>query len=80
MADGAGLLSFLRVHQEAVNAILESTPAGDERMRRLNASEEFLMEALSLFEMTTRGYLEILTTKQREHQKKPGHGGPQRRT
>lgn len=57
--DGS-LLQLLRVHQEAVNAILASTPAEDERLRQLKASWEFLMEALSTFEVLSRGYLALL--------------------
>lgn len=58
--NGIGLLQILRVHQKAVNTILESTPAGDEGLACLRASEEFLMETLSPFEMTYRGYVSML--------------------
>ena len=54
--DGGGLLHILHMHGRAVNTILESTPGGDEVGRRLNASTEFLVEALSPFEMVFRGY------------------------
>jgi hypothetical protein len=57
--DGS-LLQFLRVHQEAVSAILASTPSEDERLRQLRACGEFLMEALSTFEVLSRGYLALL--------------------
>lgn len=55
-----GLLQVLRVHQRAVNAILESTHKVEENLRRLRASEEFLMETLSPFEMAYRGYVDLL--------------------
>lgn len=57
---GLGLLQILRVHQRAVNTILESTHKLEEGLRRLKASEEFLMETLSPFEMTYRGYVDLL--------------------
>lgn len=57
---GLGLLQILRVHQRAVNSILESTHKVEESLRRLKASEEFLMETLSPFEMTYRGYVAML--------------------
>lgn len=68
--DGLGLLEILRAHQRAVNSILESTHKVDEGLRRLKASEEFLMETLSPFEMTYRGYVAMLE----------GHEGPHRPT
>ena len=55
-----GLLQILRVHQKAVNSILESTPTVDQGLSRLKAAEEFLMETLSPFEMTHRGYVSFL--------------------
>src|SRR3979409_1487666 len=48
-----GPLQIVRVHQRAVKSILESAPA-DERLSWLLASEEFLMEALSTYEMASR--------------------------
>lgn len=57
---GTGLLQILGAHQKAVNSILEATPATEERLRQLKACEEFLIEALSSFEMVSRGYVELL--------------------
>jgi hypothetical protein len=57
---GYGLLHVLHVHERAVNTILESTPAGDEVLRRVDASTNFLAEALSAFEMAYRGYRAFL--------------------
>jgi hypothetical protein len=55
----AGLLQILRVHQKAMKSILEKTPAED-RLARLMAGEQFLMEALSTFDMASRGYIAML--------------------
>jgi hypothetical protein len=52
--DGIGLLHILGAHQKAVNAILESTQTIETSLARLKASEEFLMDTLSPFEMTYR--------------------------
>ena len=68
---GSGLLQVLKIHQEAVNSILESTPAADERARRLIATEEFLMEALSTYEMASRGYLEMLDGRRPKRRRGP---------
>jgi hypothetical protein len=68
MDEGSGLLVLLRIHQEAVRAILASTPAEDKRWLRLNASEEFLMEALSPFEIASRGYLALINSRHRATQ------------
>jgi Phosphoserine phosphatase RsbU, N-terminal domain len=57
---GFSLLRMLHMHYEAVNTILESTPAGDEFRRRVNASAQFLMEAVSPFEMAYQGYRAVL--------------------
>lgn len=57
---GWGLLHIVQVHDEAVNTILESTPAGDELRRRVSASSKFLAEVLSPFEMACHGYRALL--------------------
>ena len=62
---GSGLLQIVRVHHEAVNAILEATPSADGCLPTLYASEEFLMEALSIFDMASRDYLALLEAPQR---------------
>jgi hypothetical protein len=58
--EGFGLLQILRAHQKAVNAVLESTHNVNGSLKRLKAAEEFLMETLSPFEMTYRGYFALL--------------------
>jgi len=55
-----GLLELLRVHQNTVNAVLESTRPPAESLRKLKASHEFLVETASLFEMAYRGYVDLL--------------------
>jgi sigma-B regulation protein RsbU (phosphoserine phosphatase) len=55
-----GLLQILRVHQQALSAILESTSRPEEGLRRLKASQAFLMEALSPFDMACRGYSDMV--------------------
>lgn len=55
-----GLLQILRAHQRAVNAVLESTQNVPDSLKRLKAAEDFLMETLSPFEMTYRGYVALL--------------------
>jgi len=60
-----GLLQILRAHQRAVNGVLEATTNSGEGLRRLKAAEEFLMETLSPFEMTHRGYVAMLESDHR---------------
>jgi hypothetical protein len=60
MDEGSGLLQIVQVHHQAVNAILEATPSADGRLPTIYASEEFLMEALSSYDMASRGYLALL--------------------
>ena len=58
--DGIGLLSILQAHQRALKAILASTPTVGEAIGRVEAAELFLIEALSPFELTYRGYMALL--------------------
>jgi len=58
--DGLGLMQILRAHQQAMNAVLESTHSMKENVNALKAAEDFLIETLSPFEMTYRGYLALL--------------------
>jgi len=55
-----GLLHILRAHQRAVNSVVEATQNSADCLRRLRAAEDFLMETLSPFEMTHRGYVALL--------------------
>src|SRR5438067_3447332 len=65
MDQNGGPLQIVRVHQKAVKSILESAPAED-RLSFLMASEEFLMEALSTFEMASRGYVALVHNEPRK--------------
>lgn len=55
-----GLLQILRAHQRAISTVLESTNNVPDSLKRLRAAEDFLMETLSPFEMTYRGYVDML--------------------
>lgn len=77
--DGLGLLQILRAHQKAVNAILESTHNAGESLRRLKGSEDFLMETLSPFEMTYRGYVALLEGHHQEPRTRESHRRSDRR-
>jgi phosphoserine phosphatase RsbU-like protein len=61
--DGLGLLPILLAHQQAIKAILESVHPRN-NLNTLKAAEDFLIETLSPFEITHRGYLALL---EREH-------------
>jgi hypothetical protein len=58
-----GLLQILRAHQRAVNSVLQSAPTINESIKRMKAAEAFLMETLSPFEMTYRGYVSMLDSR-----------------
>ena len=57
---GMGLLQLVRVHEEAANTVLRSSGLGNNRIRQRQTSQDFLLEALAAFEMTHRGYLELI--------------------
>jgi hypothetical protein len=58
---GMSLLQVIRMHQDAANTVLKATNLGDSRMRQLQTSQDFLLEALAAFEMTHRGYLDLIS-------------------
>lgn len=62
-----GLLQILRAHQRAVNNVLETTRNIGDSLKRLKAAQEFLMETLSPFEMTYRGYVALLEDEHGKH-------------
>jgi hypothetical protein len=74
IGDGLGLLQILRAHQQAITAVLESAHTVNESVSRLKAAEDFLMETLSPFEMTYRGYIGLL----QGHQPEARTGPPRR--
>jgi hypothetical protein len=55
-----GLLHVVRVHQEAVRTLIESTHAGEECLRRVQLADDFLLDALAAYEMAWRGFVETL--------------------
>jgi hypothetical protein len=58
--EGLGLLLVLRTHQHEVGALIESAPDHDRTLKRMNLAQAFLMETLSVFEMTHRGYVALI--------------------
>jgi hypothetical protein len=72
--DGLGLMQILRAHQQAITAVLESAGTVKESVSRLKAAEVFLIETLSPFEMTYRGYVALLHGQHPE----PRHEPPRR--
>jgi hypothetical protein len=58
VAGGLGVLHVVHTHHEAINAVLRCTRAGDERLAQLRAAQDFLIEALAVYEMTHRGFVE----------------------
>lgn len=58
--EGLGLLQILRAHQRAIDGVLQSAPSMTESLKRMKAAETFLMETLSPFEMTYRGYVSMI--------------------
>ncbi|HEU4522916.1 MAG TPA: phosphatase RsbU N-terminal domain-containing protein [Thermoanaerobaculia bacterium] len=60
MDAGCSLSHMVQLHEKAVNAILESTPAASDIPRRIRASSKFLLEALSPYDMAWHAYRETL--------------------
>jgi hypothetical protein len=54
--EDCSFMHIIELHEKAVSTILRSSSADDEFRRRLHASMQFLVEALSPFEMAFRGY------------------------
>jgi len=67
LAQHLGLLQILRSHQKAMAAVLESSRTVNESLRRLQSAEEFLIETLSPYEMTCRGYLTLIERQHSAH-------------
>ena len=59
VTNGIGLLAVLQAHQRAVGAVLRSTRNVEEALGKLEAAEQFLIETLSPFELTYRGYVAL---------------------
>jgi len=78
--DGLGLLHILLAHQQAINAVLDSMHSMHENVNALKAAEDFLIETLSPFEMTYRGYLALLQHQPDERRNTPSQVGGTSRT
>ena len=65
LIQGLGVLEMVTVHSVALTVALDSTAREAERDRLLEASEKFLVEALSPFEMAHRGFREANTVLRR---------------
>ena len=60
MREGLGLLEILRVHHSTTRTIVGSARDVDAVLKTLDTAGEFLMEAVSPFEMAYRGYVASL--------------------
>lgn len=58
IADGLGVLEMTRLHQAALESLITRGPQTGEEVRRIHAAADFLMEALTPFEATHRGFME----------------------
>jgi len=74
-----GLLQILRAHQRAVYGVLETTHNIGDSLKHLRAAEDFLMETLSPFEMTYRGYVALLEGDHTRDRSRAGDGKKLRR-
>jgi hypothetical protein len=54
LGEGSGITHIAHVHSEAVTTIIESAVDETEVRRRLDASAQFLVEALSPYELVSR--------------------------
>jgi hypothetical protein len=77
-SEGLGLLEIVRVHQKVVNAVMQSTRSVNEGLGRLEASDSFLMETLSPFEMTYRAYVALLEGDHRLRERATSRRSPPR--
>ena len=58
VSDPVGLLNLVRVHHEVLVGVLRTARTPDEVQDVGDAAAAFLIEALTSFQMTQRGYLE----------------------
>jgi signal transduction histidine kinase len=65
LIQGLGVLEMATLHSVALTVALEHAPRDADRIRLLEASEKFLVEALSPFEMAHRGFREANTVLRR---------------
>jgi serine phosphatase RsbU (regulator of sigma subunit) len=62
------VLDLAEAHHEAVRAAVEEASTPDEQARAMDASAAFLREALSTFDIATRGYHEVQEVARLEHE------------
>lgn len=55
---GVGLLDMITLHHNALGTVLRSMPIGQQALEKTRSAELFLLESLSPFEMTHRGFRE----------------------
>jgi hypothetical protein len=60
VAGRISLLDLVRTHHLALHSLLEATPRTRRVTAELKAADDFLLEAITPFEMASRGYLELL--------------------
>jgi len=70
--DGLGLMQILLAHQQAIHAVFEATRTPSDNVNTLKAAEDFLLETLSPFEMTYRGYVALLRHRDGTQHDEPG--------
>ena len=67
MTTGLDLLRVLRTHHRAVTSVV-NTPGGPKANTiSLTRSQDFLMEALSVYDMAARGYLALIERPSPDH-------------
>lgn len=54
-----GILDIVRIHQQALEKLLQSSVGGKKRRQMLKAAETFFLESLSPFEATHRGFSQM---------------------
>ncbi|HEV8702672.1 MAG TPA: ATP-binding protein [Candidatus Polarisedimenticolia bacterium] len=69
IGDGVGVLDLVALHQEALNAVLRESRAPESCLSAVDASERFLAESLSTFEMTHLGFQEAVAALRRLNEK-----------
>lgn len=65
IGDGVGVLDLVALHQEALQTVLKERRAPESCLSAVDASERFLSESLSTFEMTHRGFQEAVAALRR---------------
>ena len=64
IAEQLSILDLARIHHSVLLEVLKTHRTAPELEQIAQAASEFLVEALAVFEMTHRGFNELLTTEQ----------------